>query len=96
MYGPWTPPPQYYPISYPIPSPASGNKDEYVKFLKKELKAAKTKDKPKDEKKDEKKKEFWKRTEFVAVMFLTAPLLGTFWIGMLKLSWMLAQNLLQH
>lgn len=86
-------PPQYFPMGYPIPVPES--KDEYVKFLKKELKAAKSKDDKKpDAKKDDKKKEWWRRVEIVSLAFFTAPFLGPLYIGIVKISWMLTKSIL--
>lgn len=90
---PYTPP-QYYPMMYPQPN--DSDRKEAIKLLKKQIKDLRAKDPKKEEKKDEKKKEIWKRAEFVALAFLTAPLLGSVYIGMLKLSWLLAQQLLNH
>lgn len=91
--------PPYQPVQF-VPyqsSPTGGDNKEYIRYLRKELKMAKSKDgDKKGEKKDEKKKEIWKRAEFIAIAFLTAPLLGSVYIGMLKLSWVLAQQILNH
>ena len=89
----YTPPP-YYPYAPPPYIPPTSNGD-YVQFLKKQLKDAKKASKAEGEKKkDDKKKEVWKRAEVVAILFFTAPLLGPAWIGILKLSWMLTENLI--
>lgn len=91
MYWPQMPPMQ--PMFYPMGMPMGGgtpSKDDYVKFLKKELKAAKTKD---DGKKKDEKKIWWKRFEVGAALFFFSPVIATAWVAMLELSWHVVRSL---
>lgn len=82
MYN-WPTPPQYYPMMYPPqPMGPTSNNSDYVKFLKKELKLAKTKDDKKKEEKKEDKKIWWKRGEVAAALFFFSIPIATAWIGM--------------
>jgi len=67
-----------------MPVPAGDNK-EYIKYLRKELKAAKGADKKNGSSKEEKKM-WWRRIEVTTALFFFSPVIAAAWIGLLELS----------